>query len=234
MDGREVSLLAAFFAGAVSFVSPCVLPVLPGYLAVLAGTDGGRAGEGRRFIVNTACFFAGFTVVFLIMGVTASLLGRLFLEHQAVVRKAGAVFIFLMGLHLTGLLRLTFLVREARLAPVKDAGGPLGAFALGLALTAGWTPCVGPILASILAYAGIAGTAGYGALLLLAYAAGFAAPFLAFTALYKRYSAQIRARYHWLPLIQHGAGAALAATGVLLYFDLMAAGLGFIYGYWPW
>ncbi len=230
MHGHDISLLAAFAAGAVSFLSPCVLPVVPAYLAVLAG---GETGARRQFAVRTVCFFAGFTVVFVAMGATASLLGQLFLEHQDTVRRVGAVFIVLMGLQLIGLLRLPGLDRERRLAPGGRLGGPLGAFVLGLAITAGWTPCVGPILAAILAYAGIDGTVSHGVLLLTAYAAGFALPFLLFTLLYRRFSARIRARYRWLPVIQRAAGAVLVATGVLLFFDLVQKLLGIIYGYWP-
>ncbi len=230
MDGNDISLLAAFAAGVVSFLSPCVLPIVPAYLAVLTGDGAG----GRRFVVNTACFFAGFTVVFILMGATASLVGQLFLEHQDTVRKVGAVFIALMGLQLTGLLRLPGLHRELRPTPGGRLGGPLGSFVLGLALTAGWTPCVGPILAAILAYAGIGATFTRGVLLLVVYAAGFALPFLLFTVLYKRYSARIRARYHWLPAIQKAAGAFLVLTGALLYLDLVQKGIGIIYSVWPW
>ncbi len=230
MDGNDISLLAAFAAGVVSFLSPCVLPIVPAYLAVLTGDGAG----GRRFVANTVCFFAGFTVVFILMGATASLLGQLFIEHQDAVRKIGAVFIALMGLQLTGLLRLPGLQRELRLTPGGQLGGPLGSFVLGLALTAGWTPCVGPILAAILAYAGIGATFTRGVLLLAAYAAGFALPFLLFTILYKRYSARIRARYYWLPAIQKTAGVFLMLTGALLYFDLVQKGIGVIYSAWPW
>jgi cytochrome c-type biogenesis protein len=231
MDGNGISLLAAFAAGVVSFLSPCVLPIVPAYLAVLAG---GEADGRRRYVANTACFFAGFTVVFIVMGATASLLGQLFLEHQDIVRKLGAVFIALMGLQLAGLLRLPALDRERRLSPGGRLTGPAGAFVLGMALTAGWTPCVGPILAAILAYAGIGGTLTRGVLLLSAYAAGFALPFLLFTVFYRRYAARIRARYRWLPAVQKAAGAVLVATGVLLYFNLVQKGLGLIYGNWPW
>lgn len=230
MDGNDISLLAAFAAGVVSFLSPCVLPIVPAYLAVLTGDGVG----GRRFVANTVCFFAGFTVVFILMGATASLLGQLFIEHQDAVRKVGAVFIALMGLQLTGLLRLPGLQRELRLAPGGQLGGPLGSFVLGLALTAGWTPCVGPILAAILAYAGIGATFARGVLLLAAYAAGFALPFLLFTVFYKRYSARIRARYHWLPAVQKATGAFLVLTGALPYFDLVQKGIDVIYSVWPW
>lgn len=230
MDGNGISLLAAFAAGVVSFLSPCVLPIVPAYLAVLAG---GGAGGRRPHVADTVCFFAGFTVVFIVMGATASLLGQLFLEHQDLVRKVGAAFIALMGLQLAGLLRLPGLERERRLAP-GGLTGPAGAFVLGMALTAGWTPCVGPILAAILAYAGIGGDFAGGVLLLTAYAAGFALPFLLFTVLYRRYAARIRARYRWLPVVQKAAGLVLTATGVLLYFNLVQRGLGLIYGNWPW
>ncbi len=229
MDGSGISLLAAFAAGTVSFLSPCVLPIVPAYLAVPAG---GEADGRRRYVANTVCFFAGFTVVFIIMGATASLLGQLFLENQDVVRKVGAVFIFLMGLQLAGVIRLPGLERERRLAPGGSLTGPAGAFVLGLALTAGWTPCVGPILAAILAYASIGGDFTRGILLLVAYAAGFALPFLLFTVLYRRYAARIRSRYHWLPVVQKAAGAVLAATGVLLYFNLFQRVLGLLYSSW--
>lgn len=228
----DLSLLAAFAAGVVSFLSPCVLPIVPAYLAILAGADGPE--RRGRFITNTVFFFAGFTVVFIVMGATASLLGQLFLEHQDTVRKVGAAFIILMGLQLTGLLRLPALARDVRLTPGDRLGGPLGSFLLGLALTAGWTPCVGPILASILAYASLEATPGRGVFLLLAYAAGFALPFVAFTALYKRYSASIRGRYHWLAPLQKAAGAVLVVTGAMLYFNLFSKWLGLIYSYWPW
>lgn len=232
MDGSELSLAAAFFAGGVSFLSPCVLPIVPAYLAILAGGDG-DARRGR-FIVNTVFFFAGFTVVFIVMGATASLLGQLFLEHQDVVRKVGAVFIILMGIQLTGLVRLPALARELRLSPGDRLGGPTGSFLLGVALTAGWTPCVGPILASILAFASLEAAPGRGVFLLLAYALGFAVPFVLFTALYKRYAARLKAGYRWLGALQKAAGAVLVATGVMLYFNLFQKWLGIIYGWWPW
>jgi cytochrome c-type biogenesis protein len=232
MNGSEVSLAAAFAAGVLSFLSPCVLPLVPGYLALLAGDTAGQQGR-QRFIVNTACFFAGFTLVFLLMGATASLLGQLFIEHQDIVRQAGAVIIALMGLKLTGVLRLGALERDWRRLP-GGVGGPFGAFVLGLALTAGWTPCIGPILAAILTYAGIEAAPGRGVLLLTAYAAGFAVPFVLFTFIYRRWLARIRAFYRWLPVIQKAAGVLLIITAFLLYFDLVQKGLGLIYSSWPW
>lgn len=232
MDGSEISLAAAFAAGVLSFLSPCVLPLVPGYLALLAG-DPAAAGGRQRFALNTACFFAGFTLVFLLMGATASLFGQLFSQHQETVRKVGAVIIGLMGLQLAGVLRLGALARDWRRLP-GGVGGPFGAFVLGLALTAGWTPCIGPILAAILTYAGIEAAPGRGVLLLTAYAAGFAVPFVLFTLVYRRWLNRIRAFYRWLPVIQQAAGALLVLTAVLLYFNLVQKVIGMIYSNWPW
>lgn len=232
MDGSEVSLAAAFAAGVASFLSPCVLPLLPVYAGLLAGENGGGERGGRRLAVNTAFFLAGFTVVFIIMGASASLLGQLFLEHSAVLRKAGALIIILMGLNVAGVIRLPALARDYRFFPAGSLRSPLGAFVLGLAFTAGWTPCVGPILASVLAYAGMSGTPERGIGLLAAYSAGFGLPFMAVAVLGQRYWPRLRAAARWLPLLQAAAGVVLVLTGALLYFDLVRRGLGLLYNLW--
>lgn len=232
MNASEVSLLAVFFAGVVSFISPCVLPVVPVYIALLAGSDGKTGLANGRFITNTAFFLAGFTLVFLLMGATASLLSQLFLDYQDSIRRAGALFMVVMGLQLTGLIKLTGMSRDWRAMPGGTVGGPFSAMLLGMAVTAGWTPCTGPILASVLAYAGIGSTLDRGVFLLLAYSAGFAVPFLVFAICFNRFLAKIRSWYRWLPVIQKLAGAVLITTGILLYFNLVQRGLGIILNWW--
>lgn len=232
MNGSEVSLLAAFMAGVVSFLSPCVLPVIPVYIAMLAGAGDEAAPTGRLLIGRSLSFMAGFTVVFLLMGATASLVGQLFADYQEVIRKTGGLFMVLMGFSLAGLVRIPMLQRDWRPQKKGRIEGPFSAMLLGAAITAGWTPCIGPILASVLAYASISGTLGQGMVLLLAYAAGFALPFIAFALLYSRYLARIRSWYRWLPLVQKVSGLILVLAGVLLYFNLIQKGLGMLLDWW--
>ena len=228
MIGDDISLLAAFAAGFLSFISPCVLPVVPVYIAILAGSGGGAQEADRRFVVNTACFMIGFIVVFVLMGATASVFGQLFSDHRELVRQAGAVFMVFMGLMLAGIISLSPLSRDWRPRMEGNIKSPFNAVLLGMAITAGWTPCVGPILASVLTYAGIGSTMEKGVLLLLSYAAGFAVPFLLFAALCNRYLNRIRSWYRFLPAVQKGAGFLLVLTGILIYFDLMQKGLAII------
>ena len=230
MDSSEVTLAAAFAAGVVSFVSPCVLPVVPVYMAMLTGAGEGEKVTRWRFIVNGTFFMLGFTLVFMAMGATASLLGQVFLDYQDILRKAGAIFIILMGAQLLGLLRLPGLERNWHWSPSGALRGPLGAFLLGLAFTAGWTPCIGPILAAILTYAGMDGEVSHGLYLLLAYSAGFALPFLVFAFFCQRYLPQVRALYRWLPVLQKIAGAILVIAGIMLYLNWLQRGLGIIFG----
>lgn len=230
MDSSEMSLAVAFAAGMVSFASPCVLPLVPVYMAMLTGAGEGEEAAKWRFIVNGVFFMLGFTLVFMAMGATASLLGQLFLDYQDILRKVGGGFIILMGLQLAGVLRLPGLGRNWRWSPGRSLHGPLGAFLLGLAFTAGWTPCIGPILAAILAYAGMAGEVSRGLYLLLAYSAGFALPFLVFSFFCQRYLTQARALYRWLPVLQRMAGAILVISGIMLYLNWFQRVLGIILG----
>jgi cytochrome c-type biogenesis protein len=162
VDGNGVSLSAAFLAGLVSFVSPCVLPLVPVYAAMLTGA-GDEERRGRwAIVINTAAFMAGFTLVFIAMGATASLLGQVFLDYQELLRKIGALFIVFMGCHLAGFVRLPVMHREWRPLAAKKLHGPAGSLLLGIAVTTGWTPCIGPILSAVLTYAGMGSTVSSG------------------------------------------------------------------------
>jgi cytochrome c-type biogenesis protein len=226
MGLENVTILAAFAGGLVSFASPCVLPLLPTFSALLAGSVAEKEERPWEIYINAFCFMAGFTFVFMMMGATASLLGQWFFDHQPEIRKAGALLILIMGLNLTGLLRITPLEREYRPFLAKTLRGPLGAFLLGISFTVGWTPCTGPILASILLYAGGTATVGTGALLLFVYAMGFSLPFFLFAVVLRRYLFRIRNLYNWLPKIQQVAGYMLIVIGIFIWMDWMEKGLG--------
>lgn len=223
------TFIAVFAAGAVSFLSPCVLPLLPTYIALLAGTgphETVAGGATRYLFVNALCFLFGFTVVFVAMGATASYLGQFFFENRDVIRKVGAIFMAIMGVHLAGVVQIGKLYREYR--PLMDytLRGPLGALALGVAFTIGWTPCIGPILAAVLAYSATADTVGKGAFLLFVYAMGFSLPFLFVALIFNHFVFRLRVVYKWLPYIQKMAGLVLIATAAALYFDLVTLMLG--------
>lgn len=222
---QEITLLTAFMAGLISFLSPCVLPMIPTYTALLAGDGMIRSW---RFLYRTCCFFAGFTAVFVLMGATASLFGQLFQEHQEIIRKIGAVFMTIMGLHLLGIFSYSFLHREYRPLLTSTFQGPIGAFLLGIAFTAGWTPCTGPILASILIYAGTSASLLQGIGLLLVYSMGFIVPFLIMTVFLQQYFHKVKGIYAYLPVLQKCAGALLVIMGIILYFDMTQKILGFI------
>lgn len=232
MDGNSITLLTAFGAGVVSFLSPCVLPILPTYTAFLAGT-GAPENAGNynqwRFLLNAVFFLSGFTIVFVAMGATASFFGQFFFDYQDVIRKFGALFMIVMGIHLLGLFQLSFLQREYRPLLNNAFQGPVGAFILGVAFTAGWTPCTGPILASILMYAGASSTLSQGAFLLFVYAMGFCVPFFIIAFLMNKYLGKFRIIYQYLPVIQRAAAVVLIIVGIFVYFDLMQQGIGFLW-----
>lgn len=181
----DLTLPTVFLAGLLSFLSPCVLPLVPPYLCYLAGTtvsELSHSGEAnpalRRHAVVAALFFVlGFAVVFTALGAGASVIGALLRMYSHVLGQVAGVAIIIMGLNFLGVFRLSFLAREARVEVGKPAG-PGGAFVMGLAFAFGWTPCIGPVLAGVLAVAGAEGTVTRGAGLLAVYSAGLGVPFL--------------------------------------------------------
>src|ERR671916_3412188 len=179
----DVSLPAAALGGLISSLSPCVLPLVPPYLSYLAGVslDELQAEDDprvrRRAILTALLFVAGFSTVFVLLGATASALGLLIRQYVDVLSMVAGIVIILMGLHFLGLFRIGLLYREARFSPDRSAG-LWGAYVMGLAFAFGWTPCIGPVLAAILAVAGSEQSVAKGALLLAAYSAGLAIPFL--------------------------------------------------------
>lgn len=225
----NITFVTVFGAGVVSFLSPCVLPMLPTYTALLAGTGRQNIKAGRwGFMMNALSFLSGFTLFFVAMGATASYVGELFINYQDIIRKVGALFMVVMGLQILGLLKIPGLEREYRPFLNGTFAGPIGSFLLGLACTAGWTPCTGPILATVLIYAGTTSTVGQGAFLLFIYAMGFCLPFLLLAMLLNSYMNKIKGIYKWLPIVQKAAGIILIVAGIVIYFEWMHKGLGLI------
>lgn len=220
----NITLLAVFVAGILSFFSPCVLPLVPTYIVVLSGGDADP--KARRLLLHSLCFYFGFATVFVTLGATASYIGVMLSEYQDIIRRVGALVVFVMGLQLIGLLRINFFAREYRPLLAYSVGGPIGAFILGIAFTVGWTPCTGPILAAILAYAGVGATVNEGAFLLFIYSLGFFMPFFLMTVVWGRYIVQLRKIHAYLPLLQKISGILLLILSIMLYFDWMQWVLG--------
>ncbi|MXQ09983.1 cytochrome c biogenesis CcdA family protein [Microvirga makkahensis] len=179
----SVSFPAAALGGLISFLSPCVLPLVPPYLSFLAGTTFDRLHAGddgavrRRAILAALLFVAGFSTVFVLLGATASALGQAVRQYLDVLSTIAGIAIIVMGLHFLGVFRIGLFYREARFSVEKPVG-LWGAYVMGLAFAFGWTPCIGPVLAAILAVAGSEQSVSYGAMLLAAYSAGLGIPFL--------------------------------------------------------
>lgn len=216
----ELTLLGgAFLAGFLSFISPCVLPLLPTFSLILAKNSAQDGRETQRLYANTTAFLAGFTLVFVLLGATASYIGSWLFAYQEILRQGAAVLIIVMGLFMTGWIKIPLLLREYRPFQRRGFGGIGGAFLLGCGFTLGWTPCTGPMLATILLYAGDTATVGAGAFLLLVYSLGFAVPFFLLAVIWRRHIMKLRAFYQYLPRIQQGAGIVLVLLGILLWSD---------------
>ncbi|MBL8589164.1 MAG: sulfite exporter TauE/SafE family protein [Methylobacteriaceae bacterium] len=214
----DVSYPAALIAGLISFLSPCVLPLAPPYLCFLAGTSVQELAEGgeRRarvdVMIGAALFVAGFSTVFVALGATASAFGQILRDYSQALGFVAGLAIIVMGLHFLGLVRIGAMFREKRLEVQKPAG-LWSAYLMGLAFAFGWTPCIGPILAAILAVAGAEESVTKGALLLAIYSLGLGVPFLLAAAAmgpFMRFLARFRAH---MPKVEKAAGALLVLTG---------------------
>lgn len=228
-----VGIASAFFAGLVSFLSPCVLPLVPGYVSYVAGRSldelsQQQAARDRLAVLGlSSAFVLGFSSVFIALGASASALGRLFMSYRYEAGYVAGAVIVVFGLHMMGLLRFGWMNRELRFAPSIPGGRPFGAFLLGSAFAFGWTPCIGPVLGAILTISATSMGVGQGAALLSIYSVGLAVPFLLVAAFTGRFIAHAkRFRRIGRPL-QLAAGGILVAVGVL-----MITGYLFSFGTW--
>ena len=210
--------MVALLAGILSFLSPCVLPIVPPYLAYMTGVGVGGLKSGERSAVVPALFFVlGRSTVFLLMGMAASAFGRLFLQYQEYLVKASGVVIVIMGLHFLRLFRIPFLDSEARMDVGDRGGSALGAYVLGLAFAFGWTPCIGPQLGMILSLAAGGAAVERGMALLAIYALGLGLPFLLSAIFINRAMGLMNRIKPHLRLIERVMGALLVIVGVALY-----------------
>jgi cytochrome c-type biogenesis protein len=221
----DVTAGGAFVAGLLSFASPCVLPLVPPYLAYIGGVsieqlrDAGRAR--MRVLLAALCFVAGFSTVFVALGATASWIGQAVSGYLGLLGYLAGILIVLMGLHFLHVIRIPLLDRSARLGVADKPAGLIGGYVIGLAFGFGWSPCVGPVLTAILLMAGAQDSAAEGARLLLVYSLGIGVPFLiaaAFASAFMRAIARLRAR---LGVIEKAMGAFLVLAGILIFSGQM-------------
>ena len=217
---HDVSIPAALLAGLVSFLSPCVLPLVPPYLIYLTGAtiehvanDETEQASKRAVMISAAMFVLGFSTVFVALGASASLIGSLIRAWSAELSIVAGIVIIVMGLHFLGLTRIGFMMREGRL-PIPKPVGLWGAYAMGLAFAFGWTPCIGPILAAILSVAAAEATVAKGAMLLAVYSAGLGIPFLLAAFMVEQFSSLFARMKRYLVGVERAMGVLLIATGI--------------------
>ncbi|MDP3692776.1 cytochrome c biogenesis CcdA family protein, partial [Bradyrhizobium sp.] len=217
---NDVSIPAALLAGVISFLSPCVLPLVPPYLIYLTGatiehaaSDETKAASRRAVMISAGMFVLGFSTVFVALGASASLIGSLIRAWSAELSIVAGIVIIIMGLHFLGLTRIGFMMREGRL-PIPKPVGLWGAYAMGLAFAFGWTPCIGPILAAILSVAASEATVAKGAMLLAVYSAGLGIPFLIAAFMVEQFSALFARIKRHLLHVERAMGVLLVVTGI--------------------
>lgn len=223
METQGVGLAVAFAAGLLSFLSPCVLPLMPSYVTFVTGmsldeltADTDRSRARRAVLVHGSLFVLGFTLVFVTLGASATFLGSLFAYASRWVERIGGLLLIVFGLYLLGLLRVPGATREWRVHLANKPLGYLGTVLVGITFGAGWTPCIGPVLGGILTLAATRGSVGDGVALLFVYSLGLAIPFLLAALLMERFLASSRRIGPWLPWLSRVSGALLLLLGILM------------------
>ncbi len=215
--------IAAFVAGLFSFLSPCVLPLVPGYVSLIswAGVEELKSHEShllRKVMLNSIGFILGFSIVFIALGAISTQVGQLMARYKSVLAQVAGVVIILFGLHLTGIFKIKALYTDARLHSIKGGSTWGGAFLIGFAFAFGWTPCVGPILAVILGIAAVQDSVFKGILLLAVYSLGLAVPFLMTALLMGRFMKFYSGFRRHMHAVEVASGALLIVLGALLVF----------------
>lgn len=219
-----VSLAAAFIGGILSFLSPCVLPLLPSYISYITGITFGELTQETLpkkvrmlTLAHSLLFIAGFTVVFVVLGMSLNFLGGFLPQNREIIRKAGGVIVVFFGLCIAGVINLGFMQKEKKLELKSKPAGYAGSVLVGAAFAIGWTPCVGPILASILVLSSTAGEAGKGAAMLLSYSLGLAIPFLISGLLINNFLSYFKAIKKHLRALSVISGIFLIVIGIMIF-----------------
>lgn len=229
MDTSNVSFFGAFIAGFFSFLSPCVLPLIPSFITYITGLSFSEIQAEhpthevrKQTIFHTLLFIAGFTFVFVLLGASATFIGGFLQDHMDIIRKVGGGLIIVFGIHVTGLVPINLLLGEKRVTVHRKPAGYLGSFVVGVAFAAGWTPCIGPILASILMVAATEGTVSRGVLLLFVYSMGLAIPFFLsslamhqFLTVFNRFKKHIR-------IFEIVTGIFLIIVGIMIFSNYLS------------
>ena len=217
--GLLPAMLVALTAGVLSFLSPCVLPIVPPYLAYMGGISMNEMQEGtgrRRAVLAAAFFVLGLSTVFIFLGFTASIFGQFFLQNQDILAKIAGAVVIIFGLHFLGVFRISILDRDARMDAGDRGGSALGAYVLGLGFAFGWTPCIGPQLGAILGLAAVESSVARGTTLLAVYALGLGVPFLLAAMFIERAMGLMTRLKRHMKLIERIMGLLLIAVGLML------------------
>ncbi|WMM25305.1 cytochrome c biogenesis protein CcdA [Tissierella sp. MB52-C2] len=217
----DVSIPIAFGAGFLSFFSPCILPLIPAYIMYITGVDMEDELEKKRLfaLTRTFGFIIGFTIIFMIMGTSASFLGKIFVKNKEAFSKISGIIIILFGLNMMGILKLRFLNFERRAKAPKKVTNWFSSILMGMAFAAGWTPCFGPVLASILMYAGGASTISKGIYLLLVYSIGMAIPFILTALFINGFTRLMNKADKFMKYIPIISGLIMVVFGLLVFFN---------------
>lgn len=239
MANENISYAVAFAAGFLTFLSPCLLPIIPSFIAYITGISlsdmndpVGKGAAKRKAMIHSALFIAGFSLIFILLGLTATFIGKALFHYQKFIQIGGGALIILFGLYLIGILRLDFLGKEMKIRFKSEGASYFGSFLIGVTFAAAWTPCAGPILGSILLLAGTKTSALEGAKLLSAYSLGIALPFFLTALLINTFVAHLNKLKKFISVVNIISGIFLVIVGVLImtnYLNVIAAKLSGIF-----
>jgi cytochrome c-type biogenesis protein len=229
MHTHHITYIGAFFAGLLSFLSPCVLPLIPSFITYITGLSFADLQAEhpshiirQKSILHSLAFICGFTVVFVFLGASATYIGSFLNQNATIIRKVGGVLLVALGLHVTGLFHLKFLLGEKRVSIRHKPSGYIGSFLVGIAFAAGWTPCIGPVLAAILAVAATEENVSQGIMLLLLYSLGLGVPFFLSALAMHQFMVAFNRFKKYIRLCEIITGIFLMVIGILIYSNWLS------------